>query len=319
MSRVLGIALSTALFVSVASAPAHATTTVAALDRLPGATAHQAEAVNDAGVAVGTATVGGQIRAVRWEADGGIRDLGGPAGAPDIRAKAVNSAGVVAGQVGTKAALRFDFDGTHTVLSTPPDRRTTVTGIDDTGAVYGYYIDSVELTEWVAVRWDVHGVPTPLAVPAGTRFSQVNSVSPNGFATGWIDDGTTRAVRWNPDGSYTLLDSPWGRSSKGTGVNRHGDVVGESEGRSVRWNSNGSTTEFSGNGRAAWIDDSGSAVSTVNFKPYRWNAAGERTALPLPADTYIGRVTAVNGSGVAVGSAGDADEIAGTAVRWTAG
>ncbi|SDO30663.1 hypothetical protein [Lentzea jiangxiensis] len=319
MSRVLGIALSTALFVSVASAPAHAATTVTELDRLPGTTAHQAEAVNDAGVAVGTATLGGQIRAVRWDADGGIRDLGGPASAPDIRAKAVNSAGVVAGQVGTKAALRFDLDGTHTVLSTPPDRRTTVTGIDDTGVVYGYYLDPVGLTEWVAVRWDVHGVPTPLAVPEGTRFSQVNSVSPNGFATGWIDDGTTRAVRWNPDGSYALLDSPGSRSSKGTGVNRHGDVVGESEGRSVRWNSNGSTTEFGGNGRAAWIDDSGSVVSTVNSKPYRWNAAGERIALPLPAGTYVGRVTAVNGGGVAVGSAGDVDEMARTAVRWTSG
>lgn len=324
MSRTFGIALSTALpATAVVATPAHASTTAVELPRLPGTTRQEAAAINDAGVVVGSATIDGTTRAVRWGADGTVSELSDP----NTEAKEINTSGVVAGEAevsGATVAVRFAPDGTHTVLGSVPGHDAGVTGVDDAGVVHGYSREPSGVGAWLAVRWDAAGVLTPLAVPDGTTTSQVNAVSPNGFATGWVDGERRGAVRWDPDGSVTRLPGlEEDRSASGTGVNRHGDVVGQAEyrstGYSVRWNHDGSTTRFDGTGRAAWINDEGVVVSTVGFTAVRWSPTGERTDLRRPAGAYLGRVTGINSSGVVVGYSGQENIDPENAVKWVLG
>lgn len=296
--------------------PAHAATTITEFSKLPGTTGQEPAAINDAGVAVGSATVDGKVRAVRWDTDGTVKDLGGPADAGFVRAKAINSTGVVAAETSAPGlvavALRFNLDGTHTVLSSPPGHRNTrVTGIDDAGAVYGWSFEPSNLDTWRAWRWDANGTRSELPLPAGTSSSQVNAVSPNGFATGWVYTAgeSTRAVRWNPNGSYTLLPGlPGGGRALGLGVNRYGDVAGQADignrSRTVKWDRNGKLTELGDQSYIVSIDGNGSVVGTVNYEPVLWSTENEQRTLPWPDGEYIGRLTGINNAGVIVGYTG---------------
>jgi hypothetical protein len=313
MSRI-GIVLATAVVATtVVSAPAHAAVTVSELAKLPGATEQQAAAINDAGVIVGSSTVAGEVHAVRWAVDGTVTDLGGPE-SPSVKAKAVNSAGVVAGEAettGATVAVRFDLDGTHAVLSPVTGRNwVDVTGIDDSGAVYGYAVNTAAVGEpWIAVRWDANGVPTPLALPQGARDSIVRSVARNGIATGSVHtaQGDTRAVRWNQDGSASLLAGPPDTTtSGGDGVNALGDVVGRVEtagwsAQPFRWNVNGSGAPFADKSGPALINDSGVIAGVVSHKAVRWGADGTKQVLSWPSGFYTGKVTGINNAGVIVG------------------
>ncbi|MDX8028942.1 hypothetical protein SK803_01910 [Lentzea sp. BCCO 10_0856] len=319
MSRSTGFVLSAALVATVfASTPAHAATTVTEFGTLPGTTVQEAAAINDAGVTVGSATVDGKVRAVKWDSDGTVTDLGGPADAGFVRAKAINSTGAVAAETSAPGsatvALRFNVDGTHTVLSAAPGHRTTyVTGIDDSGAVYGWSLDTSNIDSWRAWRWDANGVRSELPMPAGASGSQVNAVSPNGFATGWVYliNEPTRPVRWNPDGSFTLLPAlPSGGTAMGLGVNRHGDVAGYAEDRNratftVRWNRDGSVTQLGDRSLLVSINDNGSVIATVSFRATFWSATNEKRELPWPTGKYFGRLTGINNAGVVVGFTGD--------------
>ena len=321
MSRSTGFVLSAALVATVfATTPAHAATTVTEFSTLPGTIYQEAAAINDAGVTVGSATVDGKVRAVKWDSDGTVTDLGGPADAGFVRAKAINSTGVIAAETSAPGSatvpLRFNLDGTHTVLSAAPGHRNlNVTGIDDSGTVYGWSLDTSNFDSWRAWRWDANGVRTELPMPAGATASQVDAVSPNGFATGWISvpNEPTHPVRWNPDGSFTLLPALHsGGSAGGRGVNRHGDVVGYAEGDrnssfTVRWNRDGSVTQLGDRSLLVSINDNGSVIATVNYRPILWSATNEKRELRWPAGKYFGRLTGINNAGVVVGFTGDDD------------
>ena len=313
----------------VVTTPAHAATTITEFGKLPGTTEHQAAAINDAGVAVGSATVDGKVRAVRWDTDGTVTDLGGPADAGFVRAKAINSTGVVAAETSGpgagKVALRFDLDGTHTVLNSPAGHRFTyVTGIDDSGSVYGWSLDESNVDSWRAWRWDANGTRSELPIPEGSTGSQVNAVSPNGFATGWVyrPNEPTRAVRWSPDGSFTLLPGlPGGGRALGQAVNRHGDVVGQAEdtgryNRTVRWNRDGTVTQLGDNSYLLSINDNGSVVGVVGFEPTFWSAKNEQRTLPWPDGEYVGRLTGINNAGVIVGYTGHEQAFPLRAFKW---
>jgi hypothetical protein len=328
MSRI-GIVLATAMVATtVVSASAHAavTVTVSELAKLPGTTEQQAAAINDVGVIVGSSTVAGEVHAVRWAVDGTVMDLGGPE-SPSVKAKAINSAGVVAGEAKTTdstVAVRFDLDGTHTVLSPVAGRNwVDVTGIDDSGAVYGYAVNTAAIGEpWIAVRWSVNGVPTPLALPQGARDSIVRSVARNGIATGSVQtaQGYTRAVRWNQDGSVSLLAGPPDTTtSGGDGVNALGDVVGQVEtagwsAQPFRWNANGSGAPFADKNGPALINDSGMVAGIVSHKAVRWDADGTKQVLSWPSGFYVGKVTGMNNAGVIVGYT---RIDGGNAVKWS--
>lgn len=60
-------------------------------------------AINNAGVVVGHSSKDGKRRAVRWDADGGITDLGTLPGMADSYAKSVNSSGTIVGTSGDDA------------------------------------------------------------------------------------------------------------------------------------------------------------------------------------------------------------------------
>lgn len=330
MSRSLVFGLSAALVATVfATAPAHAATTVTEFGKLAGTAGQEAAAINDAGVTVGSATVDGKVRAVKWDTDGTVTDLGGPADAGFVRAKAINSTGAVAAETSAPDSatvpLRFNVDGTHTVLSTEPGHRTTnVIGIDDSGTVYGWSLDTSNLDSWRAWRWDANGMRTELPIPAGATGSQVYAVSPNGFATGWVflPNEPTRAVRWNPDGSFTLLPAlPGGGRALGLGVNRHGDVAGVADNSNrtsytVRWNRDGSVTQLGDRSYLVSINDSGSVVGTVSYRATFWSATNEKLVLPWPEGEYIGRLTGINAAGVIVGFTGFDTDFPKRAFKW---
>lgn len=317
MSRSVGFVLSAALAATVfVTTPAHAATTITEFSKLPGTTGQEAAAINDAGVAVGSATVDGKVRAVKWDTDGTVTDLGGPADAGFVRAKAINSTGVVAAETSapglTAVPLRLNLDGTYTLLSPAPGHpNTRVIGIDDAGTVYGWSLDNSNLDTWRAWRWDANGTRSELPMPQGASSSQVNAVSPNGFATGWVYTvgESTRPVRWNPDGSFTLLSAlPGGGTAMGQAVNRHGDVAGQADtgtrSRTVKWDRDGKVIDLGAQSYLVSIDGNGSVIGTVNYKPTFWSATNEQRELPWPEDEFVGRLTGMNHAGVIVGYTG---------------
>ncbi len=329
MSRKFGFVLSAFVAATVVGAtPAHAATTITELGKLPGATSQIAVAVNNAGVAAGTATSAGNLtRAVVWDSNGVVKDLGGPTGSSVTRAKAINSQGVIAGEItlsGSTTGVRFNLDGTHTVLSPAYDAATTITGIDDTGAIYGYGYEAGPTSfRWYALRWDANGVQTYLPMPKGYLNGGITAVSPNGIATGWVAGhaGTSRtAARWNRDGSVTVLSGiPGGEDARGAGVNQYGEVIGHAvdyDGvtQAVRWNRDGSMTLLGANSGSTAINDAGVAVGTVGNRPVRWRANGDALDLGLPAGAVSGGPTSINNAGVIVGVV---DGVSGqTAVKW---
>lgn len=332
MSRSVGFVLSAALVATVVvTTPAHAGTTITEFSKLPGTTDQEAVAINDAGVAVGSATIDDKVRAVKWNTDGTVTDLGGPADAEFVRPEAVNSTGAVAAETSAPGSmtvpLRFNADGTHTVLDMAPGHKVAyITGIDDSSAVYGWSLDNSDIDSWRAWRWDVNGVRTELPMPEGATASQVNAVSPNGFATGWVywTNQPTQAVRWNPDGSFTLLAALSGDGeTMGLGVNRHGDVVGHADvGRSsytVRWHRDGTLTKLGDSSYRLSINDEGSVVGTIDYKPIFWNATNEQRAITWPEGEYIGRLTGINNAGEIVGYTGYKSVVTVRALKWVIG
>lgn len=329
MSRSVGFVLSAALVATVfVTTPAHADTTITEFSKLPGTTDQEATAINDAGVVVGSATVDGKVRGVRWGSDGTVTDLGGPAGAEFVKPKAINSAGAVAAETSAPGSmtvpLRFNADGTHTVLDMASGHKIAyITGIDDSNAVYGWSLDNSNVDSWRAWRWDVNGVRTELPMPEGATSSQVNAVSPNGYATGWVYtiNQPTQAVRWNPDGSFTLLPAlPGGGQAMGLAVNRHGDVAGHAEvGRdsyAVRWHRDGKLTKLGSNSYLLSINDNGSVVGTVDYKATFWSATDEQRTFPWPEGEYIGRITGINNAGEIVGYTGYKQVVTVRALKW---
>lgn len=336
MSRRLGTALLAAVTASIAvAAPAQAATTITKLAGLPGATSNSAYAIDIGGVVVGRSGSGQRSRAVKWDRNGVAKDLGGPADWTNVRATAINRTGVAAGSgsgaSGTNRAIRFNLNGTHTVLDLVPGFSDAFAeGIDDTGGVFGEGWDR-STGNRLAVRWDANGVRTTLALPQGYTKSLLNDASVNGFATGYVFEPglPDRAVRWNPDGTVTVLAvMPDGGDSAGSSVNRYGDVVGAAisvTGRqfAVRWNRDGSVTDLGAathlNSYARAINDNGVAIGTAQnseggFRPVRWSRTGEMTDLGSPAGAYESWPWAINYLGVMVGFTDRSDPQA--AVKW---
>lgn len=338
MSRRLGLALSAALMASVVvAAPAQAAVTVTELAKDTDWTSYSAIAINDAGVAVGTAA--GEYhpgspwtRVVRWQPDGTFEYVGEWIPNFNDQARAINSHGVIAGSTrdanGRTWPARFELNGTRTLLDPGGSYTyTTVKGIDDSGAVYAEARDSGR-ESFDILRWDANGQRTVMALPEGFSHPHLNSAAANGYVAGWATGGSPRrwhALRWSPDGSVTALPLlPGGHSATGNSVNRNGDVVGgaaDANGHThaVRWNSDGSMAVLGLRGYAWDINDEGVAVGIdENVMPMRWNRAGDALALGKTAIDADHLVQSINNAGVVVGYAGS-DWSTKTGIKWTVG
>lgn len=217
------------------------------LGTLPGSTFSRAFAVNRRGQVVGEAfTAPPEVsRAVMWEADGTIRDLGTLGGAGGV-ANDVDDLGRAYGvsspASGSSAATVWDRRGARALPLPDPgasgaSRVNAVTASGD--AVGAAPVRSSGATATLPVRWDARGlrhVPTVLPPLEEGRFATALGVDGDvtvGEATR-LDPGTTRtstrAVRWE-DGTVTEL-APLGgyRFTRATDVSPDGHAVGFASG-----------------------------------------------------------------------------------------
>ncbi|MFC3894970.1 hypothetical protein ACFOWZ_26105 [Lentzea rhizosphaerae] len=185
-----------------------------------------------------------------------------------------------------------------------------------------------------AVKYDGKGGSSELVGPAGASTT-VKAVNNRGAAAGTTSgaDVGTRAIRFNPDGTYQLLITPSGyHSSLGLAIDGSGTVYGiamreNNQQIPVRWRPNGVLTAMklpqgatwayvtsaSANGYVAgYVSGPGIAGLAV-----RWNPDGTVTTL--------GRVTngatsaqAVNNRGEVVGNANGSNNEGTYGARWTA-
>ncbi|WP_106614204.1 hypothetical protein [Saccharothrix carnea] len=316
---------------------AQAATTMTDLGTIPGASWSIARAVNNSGVAVGRSSGNGWSRATRWAARATITDLGVLPGGRYSNATGINSTGVIAGDSevsdGTNRAVRFNLDGTITDLGLVPGHSDSWgLGIDDSGTVVGEGWDR-STGNRRAVKWDAAGVLTEFPLPAGTTSSLMGGVAPNGIAAGSVYAGQLeRAVRWNLDGTVTVLASlPGGGDTRANAVNRYGQVAGyaftiDGGQHAVRWTRDGRIVDLGAanpyGSIARGINENGITVgsaqdSTGQSVPTRWDSNGASLGLGLPATAYTGTAWAINRSGVIVGNSGQYEP--NRALRWIVG
>ncbi|MFS8104958.1 hypothetical protein LFM09_48440 [Lentzea alba] len=335
MSRRLGLALSAALAATVVvAAPAHADVTMIELGGIEGSTRQSAWSINDAGVAVGESRYDdGSARAVRYGTDGTVKEIAGPAGT-STSARSINATGHVAGSSYVPSvrgsAVRFNPDGTRLVLgSVWGYSRASGQAIDENRNVYGLVFNP-ESGPYLPVKWDTLGRATVLQMPAGMTTATITGAS-NGYASGsvWGTASDPVAVRWNPDGTVTVLTRLSERgASYARGVNRHGEVVGETftEGNfavlGVRWGADGSIiTRYGANTHPRGLNDHGVAVGyeiTTDYvhHPMRWTTTGEALELPRPSGATRASGADINNNGVIVGYTGD-ELSPQRALKWT--
>ncbi|MCP2198015.1 hypothetical protein [Lentzea flava] len=331
MSRRLGFALSAALLATVVvTTPAHAAATD--LGGLEGGTWHSAQAINDAGVAVGRSRASGKPeRGVKY--DGAPTEVAGPAGL-NTRLTSINNNGVMAGSAFepwvSSTATRFYPDGTYQLLDSYPGYAfASGQAIDDSGTVYGTVFDGN--SSQLPVKWDGTGALTLLPMPDGMTSAVLTGAS-NGYAVGYVYalGRESTAVRWNPDGTFTRLAGLADRAtSYARAVNRHGEVVGEAFTANnqavsgVRWDVDGKIVTMYGHGNThpRGINDHGVAVgfttvTTSDNIPMRWDTSGNGTDLGRPNGARKAEAVSINNNGVIVGYTGEGTAPL-TAVKWS--
>ena len=195
----------------------------------------EANGINNAGQVVGKAQdASGQFRAVLWEPDGRVRDLGGLPGGGYAVARKVNDRGQVAGLAQTAGgqdhAVFWD-DAGITDIGTLGGTRSFAQDLNDSGVVVG---SSDAKRGSRAFTW---------TKPGGfVDYGNFNTQDPllnagfNGINNHGLAVGTAfrllepfRAVVADPDKQSLIDYSPPGRShSMANAINDHGVIVGYS-------------------------------------------------------------------------------------------
>ncbi|GAB3718245.1 hypothetical protein GCM10027598_29800 [Amycolatopsis oliviviridis] len=277
--RILALGVSLAVLPLVVPGVAAADPAIAPIDlgTLPGDQYSEVNAVNDAGVMVGSSTpLEGQIKyhAAKWDAQGRISALPG-LGGEQSKATDVNRDGVAVGWAHKDAAWNQ-----------------------------------------AAVKWSPGGAVTALPYLPGGDYAIANAITDGGVivGAGRAADGTMHAVRWNPDGKVVDLGGlPSGAYSSAEWITPDGRTIAgtatDSAGNNhvVRWDLAGTITDLSpGNPNSTPEDmnDFGVIVGSADVngepKPVRWERDGRMTSLDWP-ERDPGWARAVNNAGVAAG------------------
>jgi uncharacterized membrane protein len=193
--------------------------------------------------------------AIRWAADGSATPLPRPEGyeSGSIYAFGINNGGQVVGNVYPGRAVRWDTNGSPTLLNGagPESYGTGANAINNLGQMVGEDYGGLPNGEVGAIRWAADGSATSLgAVPGHTTLrSLAYDISDTARVAGVarLSGIGDRAVRWDADGSATLLGVAPGQAgySLTTGINNAGEAVGEAFVDSVlavRWAADGSAT-----------------------------------------------------------------------------
>lgn len=167
---------------------------------LPGSIGSAANAINEAGVIVGSSTVGGEHRAVRWPSHmSPAQDLGTLGGSWSI-ATDINQAGVIVGSSSTASgamrAFRLDPNGVPQNLGAPNGAIATVArGISEQGHIVGAAsfpnVGNHAIVWWNFTSKSVMAVDTdfPALVMSSSQYS-VALLSSDGVDALQIDAGT---------------------------------------------------------------------------------------------------------------------------------
>ncbi|MEV5604184.1 S8 family serine peptidase [Streptomyces sp. NPDC052299] len=154
-------------------------------------------AINNAGTVVGHSSKDGKRRAVKWDADGKITDLGTLPGMADSYAESVNASGVIVGASGDDAFV-LKPGGTMTRL---PDFGfdAKALAVNDAGWIMGTAQTAPDSD--TAVVWDPEGRMYALSAMTGSsRFVPLEGISLNDrgevayYAMDTQDGGTTKVV-----------------------------------------------------------------------------------------------------------------------------
>lgn len=194
----------------------------------------QVAAVNDDGIAVGTApsaftgTWPPPDMAVRWDGAGARTTLGGPGS----RALDVNDDGIAVGSVlaaGAERAAMWQTDGTLVDLGTlPGDTSSKASHVTDGGIVLGGSTGPGGTRAW---RWDP-AAPGMVALPAlgGTETRVTTATETTALGSAQLGDGSMRQVLWDLTTSdVTPLDVPSADGATDvqvTGLAADGTLVG---------------------------------------------------------------------------------------------
>lgn len=190
----------------------------------------EANAINDAGVVVGSANdAGGNARAFLWKPSGGMIRLAtlkdGWSAAYDI-----NKSGQIAGYSSTSAVM-WEADGSIRDLGTLNGYwRSTAFGLNNNGMVVGAATDSAGKSR--AFVWTQDAGMKELVSLAGWDEVRAEDVNDAGVIVGWArnDKGSYRAVAWDASGNIIDLGGlPQGVSSMASRINSEGKIVGQAK------------------------------------------------------------------------------------------
>ena len=160
------------------------------LSSLPGGTSSEARAINDSGQLAGDAWGPDGVRAVTWNAEGEITNLGVLPSEIYSIAYGINNLGVVAGW-----SFSGNYEGYATIwhpdgqieqLPSPPDSVATgALAINDVGQVVGYSVDTTG--ERHALLWDADGSITDFSVLASLP-GEARGINDRNQVVGYLGD-----------------------------------------------------------------------------------------------------------------------------------
>lgn len=204
--------------------------TITALPTLGGMTGY-AQDVNDAGVVTGAAQAAdGSSKPFVWSEGEGTRPLPLPPGYSTGRGRAINSAAMVAGSVGSSKAVRWVPNGTGWVVETlgnlgAPDGFAEVYDLNDDNIVVGYAKNGAGLN--IAYRWSTSTGMVALPMPASAAQSYARSINRGGDIAGHASASGSVAVVWTAEaGAVTLPLAPEYSSALAMAINDLRVVVG---------------------------------------------------------------------------------------------
>lgn len=196
----------------------------------PGATSTRVMGINSAGQVVGTySTSGGQQHAFLWSA--GTFSSVDVAGASMTFVRGVNAAGATVGQTYDASSGKFTgylraADGTVTYLTDPGADRLAPNAINDSGTVVGQYY-MTGFADRLPFQYS-GGTVTLLPAATDTAFSTVpQAISAGGAVAGYYDESAGSHGFVEYASSYETIDVPLSPSTRLSGVDDLGNVVGQ--------------------------------------------------------------------------------------------
>ncbi|USX26511.1 hypothetical protein NHH73_28825 [Oxalobacteraceae bacterium OTU3CINTB1] len=194
---------------------------------------------------------------------------------PEFASAVLNERGQVAfsGFNAGDTVARF-FDGERLVPIGPADAFTTVTGLNDRGVVAGGTRYAGE-ADGRAFSWTAAG---GIRVLPGAAPSTALDINERNEIVGWVSAPgvVARAIRWNPDGSTTLLGPLPASSSEGTAINDRGYATGYTtvangaiHAHATFWDRAGAQTDLGpfdgGDGFGLRINERNEVAGVVNY------------------------------------------------------